>query len=183
MRIPDDVVSGAYQLQLNVLENDEIIYTTQLGTLQIEQTERNFTPPQTSFPLDATLGNEIQLLGYDLENETTASYQLSLVWQALTEPSSDYTVFVHLLTPDGICCVWQQDSQPQQGQYPTSRWLKDEVIVDHYQIELSPDLPPGDYPIEVGLYIAETGQRLQVVQPGLDEGDVVWLRPLLVESD
>lgn len=183
LRIPDDVVSGAYQLQLNVLENDEIIYTTQLGTLQIEQTERNFTPPQTSFPLDATLGNEIQLLGYDLENETAASYQLSLVWQALTEPSSDYTVFVHLLTPDGICCVWQQDSQPQQGQYPTSRWLKDEVIVDHYQIELSPDLPPGDYPIEVGLYIAETGQRLQVVQPGLDEGDVVWLRPLLVESD
>ncbi len=183
LQIPDTSISGDYQLHLNVLENDEIIYTTDLGALQITPTERSFTPPPMTYPFDATLGNEIQLLGYDLVPETDNNYQLSLVWQALTEPTNDYTVFVHLLYPDGRCCVWQQDSQPQQNQYPTNRWLTDEVIVDNYQIELPPDLAPGEYPIEVGLYIAETGQRLQVVQPGFGEGDVVWLRPLLVEAN
>ena len=69
---------------------------------------------------------------------------------------------------------------PQQNHYPTSRWAAGEVVVDSYAIQLPPDLAAGTYPIEVGLYIAGTGQRLQVVQPNEPPGDVVLLRPLRI---
>jgi hypothetical protein len=69
---------------------------------------------------------------------------------------------------------------PQQNQYPTSRWLSDEVVTDTYQITLPPDTPAGSYQLEIGLYIAETGQRLQVVQPNGSESDAVLLESITV---
>jgi hypothetical protein len=70
---------------------------------------------------------------------------------------------------------------PQQNHYPTSRWLAGEVVIDTYQITLPAELPVGQYPVEVGLYLAETGQRLQVTIPGLEANDVVYLQPLPVK--
>jgi hypothetical protein len=148
----------------------------------VEKTERRFTAPDTQYPLDAVFGQEIALLGYDLEREEGAETAvLRLVWQARQVPAADYTVFVHLLWPDGTCCAWQADVMPQQNQYPTSRWQPGEVVVDTYQIEIPPDAPPGDYPLEIGLYVAETGRRLQAMQPPLASDDAVYLRPLPVE--
>ena len=94
-------------------------------------------------------------------------------------PTRDYTVFVHLLRPDGTCCAWQQDSMPQQNAYPTGRWISGEIVVDTYTIA---PLPPGAYPLEIGLYLAETGQRLQVTATGQPEADVVLLPPLVTEQ-
>ena len=68
---------------------------------------------------------------------------------------------------------------PGQNQYPTSRWLPGEVVKDPYEIILPTDLAAGEYPIEVGLYIAETGQRLLVEVPGESEADKVFLRALI----
>ena len=136
-------------------------------------------------PYPATFGNEIKLLGYNLASLDNANqYQLDLIWQAQTEPSNDYTVFIHLLQADGSCnpCLWQQDVMPQQNQYPTSRWLSDEVVTDSYQITLPPDTPTGSYRLEIGLYIAETGQRLQAVQPNGSESDAVLLESITVEN-
>lgn len=171
---------GEYRLRLRVADADgEELYTADLGPLSVEATDRSFTPPPLEETLNATFGNEIELLGYNLSPESDRSHSLILVWQASEKPSSDYTVFVHLLKPDGSCCVWQQDTMPRQNQYPTSRWLPKEVVADLYEITLPPDLAPGEYPIEVGLYIAETGQRLLLEVPGEAEADRVLLRPLI----
>ncbi|RMH02185.1 MAG: phospholipid carrier-dependent glycosyltransferase [Chloroflexi bacterium] len=180
-RIPASFPAGEYTLVLHLLDgNDETLLVRELGRVIVEETERVFTPPDTQFPMDATFGNEIRLLGYDLVSESDTTYRLNLVWQALTTPVADYTVFVHLLRLDGTCCVWQQDVQPRQNQYPTTRWVPDEVVTDTYEIVLPPDLAAGNYTIEVGLYLPDTGQRLQVVVPGLRESDVVYLRPLII---
>jgi hypothetical protein len=42
-------------------------------------------------------------------------------------------------------------------------------------------LTPGRYPIEIGLYLAETGRRLSASVPGQETQDVLFLRPLEVE--
>ena len=60
--------------------------------------------------------------------------------------------------------------------------LTDEVVVDEYQIVLPEDAPPGVYPVEVGLYVAENGRRLQVQVPLLPPSDVVHLNPLVVQE-
>jgi hypothetical protein len=77
----------------------------------------------------------------------------------LKEMDQGYTVFTHLLGPDGQILA-QQDNPPVNGTYPTTLWLPGEIVVDPYTIPLPTDLPPGDYPIQVGFYIAENGLRL-----------------------
>jgi hypothetical protein len=183
-RLPGDIPAGDYRLLARFLDGaDATLATSDLGPLRVTVTERNFTVPDVERPYPNTFGNEIKLLGYNLTplNESD-HYQLDLIWQAQTEPSNNYTVFVHLLQANSSCnpCLWQQDVMPQQNQYPTSRWLSDEVVTDTYQITLPPDTPPGSYQLEIGLYIAETGQRLQVVQPNGSESDAVFLESITV---
>ena len=87
----------------------------------------------------------------------------------------DYTVFAHLI--DGENRVWaQRDNQPLGGDYPTSFWDRGEVVRDHYEITLSPDTAAGEYRIEVGLYLASTGERLSVLD---DTGQLQDNRVLL----
>ena len=102
------------------------------------------------------------------------------MWQALQEPTQDYTVFTHLLDQNGDCCIWQSDVMPRGNEYPTSRWLTDEIVVDSYEINLAPDLQAGAYAIETGLYISETGQRLQIKIQGEDAGDALYLQPIKI---
>jgi 4-amino-4-deoxy-L-arabinose transferase-like glycosyltransferase len=172
---------GQYRLQLRLLSLDtgETLYRTGLGPIVIETTERTFSPPPLDYLLDARFGNEIQLLGYNLEEGDDEHYILTLAWQALRPPQENYTVFVHLLSPDGACCVWQQDAMPRQNQYPTGRWLGDEVVVDSYEIDLT-GAENGRYPLAVGLYLAETGRRLAVSGTATGADDAVFLQSIQV---
>jgi hypothetical protein len=64
--------------------------------------------------------------------------------------------------------VAQADSKPQNGFYSTPYWQPGETIIDLHAVPLPGNLPPGTYDILLGLYEAETGQRLQI----LDEAGV-----------
>ncbi len=179
IRPSDSTPPGQYRLHLRILSLDtgRSIYDTSLGPIIIEETERTFGPPPLDHLLDARFGNEIQLLGYNLEEVAGDQYRLTLAWQALRQPQENYTVFVHLMQPDGTCCVWQQDAMPRQNQYPTSRWLGDQVVIDSYEIDLT-GVESGRYPLAVGLYLAETGQRLGVTGTATGADDAVFLRSI-----
>jgi hypothetical protein len=110
----------------------------------------------------ADFGEEIRLLGYDFEPAEVMpgdTVNLTLYWQALREPTGDFTVFTHFLGPDGQLHA-QRDSQPQQGMYPTYLWQQGERIEDVYTIPIDPETPPGTYDFAIGLYVLETLQRL-----------------------
>ncbi|MCO5205019.1 MAG: glycosyltransferase family 39 protein [Anaerolineae bacterium] len=179
--VPLDVPGGTYTVELDVTDGNETLFTADLGELTVTATERSFVVPPDVTATDATFGNEIALAGYTMIPVASESAELTLVWQALRPPSADYTVFVHVLNPDGTCCAWQSDSPPRQGLYPTSRWLPGEVITDTYLIELTEEMPPGIYPIEIGFYLPANGQRLSVHVPGLPDADFFYLEPLEVE--
>lgn len=132
-------------------------------TLRIEGRKRQFVVPKTiQHPLRANLGEYVTLLGYDLaetEVEPGETLHLTLYWQAQREMKTSYKVFTHLL--DAQNRIWgQNDSIPVGGTYPTTAWLPGEVIVDEYEISVKSDAPVGEYRIEVGMYDAETMQRL-----------------------
>ena len=96
---------------------------------------------------------------------------VTLRWRPLRTVGEDYTAFVHLVGPDGRL-HGQVDGWPMQGSYPTSRWSPDEEVNDPYQVRLAPDAPPGRYRVEVGWYLLETMQRLQIVDAdGRPTGD------------
>ncbi len=167
-RVPDELPSGDYRLQFDLSDGPgQVIFSADLGPLAVTQTERVFISPPFATAVDATFGGEITLAGYTLETEffpenSVSVAHLELIWQAAAQPTADYTVFVHVLRPDGTCCAWQSDAMPRAGAYPTSRWRPGEVVVDQFEIELPGDVTAGEYAIEVGLYLAETGRRLAV---------------------
>ncbi len=182
---PDNLPPGDYHYELAVIAETgdaagQAVYTADLGPVALSATERLFERPQLETQTAATFGDVIGLAGYALRGSGTER-ELELVWQALEAPAADYTVFVQVLNQDGTCCVWQQDTMPQGGAYPTSRWRAGEYVVDSYVIELPDGLAPGEYPLQVGLYVPETGTRLVVVEAGAADGDALALEPVRVE--
>ncbi|MDX1417400.1 MAG: glycosyltransferase family 39 protein, partial [Candidatus Promineifilaceae bacterium] len=181
LNIPLDLPPGEYQLRLQILAADGAGYDQiDLGPLGVESTDRIFDPPPLGHELDVEFGSEIRLLGYDWLPQEPNQFELVLVWQARQATMTDYTAFIHILNQDGTCCVWQIDAMPKSNQYPTSRWLPGEIVIDAYEIAPPPDLAAGDYPMEVGLYLAETGQRLAIKKEGQDVGDALQLQPLSI---
>lgn len=118
--------------------------------------------PAPDAPLAVFGDNEIALLSAALAGAPGPGGRITLLtrWQALRPLSEDYTVFFHALGPDGE--RWgQQDTMPQDGRLPTSRWRPGQVIQDRYQLVLGPDAPiGGDYRYLLGLYRWQTGERL-----------------------
>jgi hypothetical protein len=71
-----------------------------------------------------------------------------------------YTVFVHLVDPDGTI-YGQWDKEPgERSKQPTTGWMEGEVVVDPISVPLATDAPPGNYRLLVGLYLAPDGPRL-----------------------
>jgi hypothetical protein len=123
-RLPRDTPPGDYPLRLRLgdpstgrvvsLSNGSgRSLALDLGTVTVQATDRTFDVPPISHPLTAALGDQVELLGYDLLTPIPAlspykgegsvapgdTLTLILYWRALTEMDDDYTVFTHLLGP------------------------------------------------------------------------------------
>jgi hypothetical protein len=126
--------------------------------------ERRFTAPEIEHPMQATLGDQVRFLGHDLSPppyRRGETLHLTLYWKAMTRMDQSYTVFVHVLNKGGIM-GGQWDSVPGDGLLPTTSWLEGEVIADEYEVPIKAGAPPGEYTIEIGMYEASTGERLEV---------------------
>ncbi len=135
-------------------------------------------------PVHFNFGDKIALVGYEMNQRKAVpgeAIRLTLYWQGLAEMKDDYTVFVHLLRETDQ--IWAgADRQPQGGAAPTSTWAKGQIVVDEYELVIAPDAPPDVYEIEVGLYLAETGERLDLLdQEGRLMGNRVLLSKVRVE--
>lgn len=160
LQIPADLPRGSYGLFLN---------GQPLGQLEL----RNFQTPATLGQVRGVeFERQVALTGYQFE-PTEDYLAVTVAWRAMQSHLPDYTVFTQLLDVDTNNRVAGFDTQPRRGEYPTSRWIKDEVVVDRYVVAVPPDLEPGYYKIIVGLYRPETGQRLRLAN-GQDHWLVPW---------
>jgi len=119
-------------------------------------------PPPCAFGADTQFGQIARLVGYDLEPASAApgeEVRLTLCWQALGTASRGYTVFVHVLGPDGRMLA-QADAPPCEGRCPTYGWVPEEYLTDRHAFTLPADAPDGGYQIAVGLYDLTDGERL-----------------------
>jgi hypothetical protein len=143
------------------------------GVRVVEKENRLFEPPPMEHAVSARFDDKAQLIGYDLPSVSLSSddsLHLTLFWQSLaSDMRESYTVFVHLVGPDGTI-YGQWDKEPgERSKQPTTGWVKDEVVVDPISVPLAADAPPGTYRVLVGLYLAPDGPRL----PLLDEAGAV----------
>jgi hypothetical protein len=195
-RVPIGVPEGDYTLWLAREEGNGCSSLwpwgdrrVRLGTLSVRPTEgeRTYDIPPMQHRLRVALDDKVELLGYDLEESVLRSGQpvaCTLYWRGLEEMDQDYTVFTHLIDPDGV--TWGQwDNEPQQGQLPTTRWVPGQVVVDRYRIPLSPETPAGSLSLRVGMYDLRTMTRLPAFdQDGTLIGDAIAVAEIeIVDHD
>lgn len=91
---------------------------------------------------------QLMLAGYRMDRTVCqqGSFQpLVLSWQALTDLERDYSISVRIYREDWTA-AWAQDIQhPVSGMYPTSQWVENELVHDYHELDIAPDMPPGNY--------------------------------------
>lgn len=143
-----------------------------LGPLTVVPLTRATVLPPLPFTSGVSFGGVIELAGYALDPPSPkagASLRVTLSWQAIGLPSSDETVFVHLVDATGKLAA-QADAPPGMAAEPTSTWEPGQVVTDIHTIPLPASLPAGAYRLQVGLYNLQTGVRLPASGPGLSSG-------------
>ncbi len=115
-----------------------------------------------------------------------ATWSLYLAWSGEGPTARPYTLFVHLLDPQGRL-IAQADGWPADGQWPPSCWPAGEAVVEVRRLTLPPQAPAGVYQLALGWYDARDGQRLSVVSDAAPRHpawavapDAAILRDLLV---
>ncbi len=103
-----------------------------------------------------------------LDGLTESTLQYDFV--ALSDLSSDYSVYLQLLNDDNSV-VYGVDLPVTNNYYPSSLWLKGERVEHRHDIDLSIIhlLPSGHYRLVTGIYDVESGERLPLMQ-GYDRG-------------
>jgi hypothetical protein len=69
---------------------------------------------------------------------------------------------VHLFDPTTETIVAQEDVLAGGADYPTTRWVPEEVVSDHIGLRIE-HVPDGSYTLALGLYHAEA--RLPIEAP------------------
>ncbi|MFL5800597.1 MAG: glycosyltransferase family 39 protein [Roseiflexaceae bacterium] len=132
-------------------------------------------PPTVEQLRPAAFGTAISLYGFDLDGlvQRGGSFTLKLTWEALQRPSHDYTLFAHLIGPDGR--RYAQADVP----YTTSRWQPGRFVTTELPLDLPKNAPGGIYRLFIGLYDPDSGQRLLLsnasVGPALDGANALML--------
>ncbi len=125
----------------------------------------------------ANFGDHAQLIGMDLPAEAKPgdTIRLRLTFENQQALDQLYKVFVHLRGPENAI-VAQADRALCGMTLNEADWRPGDVLVEEYELTIPSQTSPGDYPVVVGFYQAETGTRLPVVTADLEhDGDSVTI--------
>ncbi len=182
------LAQGPFHIQVGLYQYDtghrltthdlegEVVDSVQLPTI--------LYPPEQSaaalHELDLVFEDLIALTGFSVDPLVVRPGEkltVVLCWQALADVREDFTVFVQLIR--GRDEIWgQSDHVPRNGQSPTSTWKATALVIDEFEVELSPDAPDGTYEFAMGLYRPATVKRLRLA----DGTDTVVLGKIAVRS-
>lgn len=176
LRLSPGLPAGSYFLVYNVLGPDGVPLwgaDESLAALNVPLRAREFDlPEEITCPLDLVLGGVVHLRGFDMAGYPAARVTpgevltLTLYWQADGPTDLNYSVFVHLVGPDGQN-HGQADYPAGAGVgIPSSEWVAGQVVVETVHLTVAPDAPEGSYRLAVGMYDVLSGARLPVTSAG-----------------
>lgn len=139
-----------------------------------------FVPEGIQVPMQATLGETVELLGYRINHTAVApgdTLRVAVYWRAQGPLPVDYAGFVHLIALRPEPWVFGQQDHPAGGAYyPSTRWQAGETVRDEYAFLVPREVPPGEYILETGLYTPGDFARLTTAGEGASPGhDSIFL--------
>jgi hypothetical protein len=125
-------------------------------------------PAESRLPSPLSFGfrrDLVRLLGARVSPDTVNpgdSAQVVLYWELVRPTGLDLTMFIHLLGR-GLEQAGGLDTYHGWGTYPTRLWQPGEVLVDTYQVQVSPRADaPSRLVVDVGLYSRDVSVGLSV---------------------
>jgi hypothetical protein len=141
LSLPPNLPSGRYRLDVGLYPSDQpgallpVVDSDHLPLAMLAVGEAT-TPSPPAQETDVVFGDQIRLLGYDLEcSAQSRACSLQLHWQAVAAMERDYTVFVHVVDASGEFAT-QDDHPPGDPFFPTSTWLPGEIVLDQHTLML-----------------------------------------------
>lgn len=125
-------------------------------------------------------GETLGFLGADIEPITDNQLPVLLWWMVDETPTEDYAISLQLLAEDGtlVAQVDRQIDPPDEnfGEIPTSEMQAGGNYIDWRVLDLLPDLPAGDYNLQVVVYQWWDGVRLTTA----DGSDAIRIRTITI---
>jgi hypothetical protein len=129
------------------------------GVATVEVLPPTMPDPSQLTASDANFGEIIRLSGFSFParvEKPEPDLVVTLLWEAIDAPHSNYKAFVHLVDAAGVQ-VSGYDQAPAQGRFPTSRWQPGDRSLSDFPLSIPTELPAGFYEIWVGLYADQEG--------------------------
>jgi hypothetical protein len=168
LAVPANAALGTALLELAVLGGPE--EWAPVAEVLIGQARTLAALPAEATPLEARWENGIRLAGWQLQaGPEPDTLLVTLYWRAEQPPAEDLTVFLHLAGAEGPPLA-QVDGEPADGQYPTSRWATEQVVVDARTLVLPEGVERSQLRLLVGWYRWPSLERLRVTVSGAPEG-------------
>jgi len=121
--------------------------------------------PETLSPL-ARFGEAIRLEGWELPEGVNVracqSVPFASWWHALAAPEADLGIGLVLANADGMG-VTRTDAEPSGAR--TIDWAADTYHLDRRTLTVPCDLPPGDYPLLIGLHDLISAEAVPIYTP------------------
>jgi len=136
-----------------------------IGPLAQVSTDPLLQLPADSSPLDVSFGPNVGLKGYRLDADELGradTLHLSLYWQPSNRVRRNHDVRLRVVGPSEHVWIETKGRSPVNGLYPMGAWRPGEIISDYHEVELSGLLPPGEYSVQVGLFIPLSDKALRV---------------------
>ncbi|HEV8247684.1 MAG TPA: hypothetical protein VGP93_18040, partial [Polyangiaceae bacterium] len=142
------------------------------------------SPPRPSHPLDANLGAELDVLGWDVSELDGRSvsrvvpghpYRFSIFYKIVAPVSGSWETFIHI---DGFQRRFNGDHPTLQGKYPLHLLRAGDFVADRYDFALDPNFTPGTYRVYFGLF---SGSRRLEIKRGPSNDNRIDAGALTVE--
>ncbi len=173
-----------FVLERNATPMDPLIYQLDDYRAQYDHMAtpaRYVQEPPAQHPLRIIWGGRLLLYGYDITRiqlKPGESLELALHWRALAPMGVRYRAFVHVESER----IWGQHDDDPVCRLRTDEWRPPQAGIGQFRVSLDPHTPPGRYPVLVGVYDPDTGERLEAVdEHGRPLGSAVTLTTITVE--
>jgi hypothetical protein len=118
-----------------------------------------------------------ELVGFRMGNESVtrgSSAEINLYFRVLSETSTSWKLFMHVDRPGSQNRIngdhWPHNliketetNNKCEGCFKTTHWMKGDIVIDRFTLEVPVGTPSGTQEVWVGLYNPTDGNRLKVV--------------------
>ncbi len=140
--------------------------------------------------VDVAFQGAHRLRGYTVESAVVpvdGEVRLRLYWEAVAGTGRPLAAFVHVRnaspdqppSPYSQYGIWSQKERAAWGVLRSTEMVPGKLYEDVYALHLPPDMPAGEYNLEVGWFDPATGEQIDVVPETIAPLRVLWRSVLL----